>query len=90
MISPVKIVGNTLVQGQGTNGFLAPRCYDGSSNPTIQIGTPIFRFGGGGDSLVPKVNVIVGCWDLTSVSWKVVFYDLLLLIMVVNKIVYFT
>ena len=35
-----------------------------------------------------KVNVIVGCWGLTSVSWKGVIYDLLLLIMVVNKIVY--
>ena len=26
---------NTLAQGQGTNGFLAPRCYDGLANPTI-------------------------------------------------------
>ena len=36
-----------------------------------------------------KVNIIVGCRGLTSLSLKVVIYDLPLLIMVVNKIVCF-
>ena len=40
--------------------------------------------------LFREVNVVVRCRGLTSVSWKIVIYDLLLLIMIANKIVYFT